>query len=152
MPFNQLKNEYPAFEMKKKLANSYEVFLVDGSICGNTFSFMGQSFIKQKKNPIPLQLGKSLEKKSLKETIEGALKKVQYKQTASGDLTIIDFANDSMTNSEIVENLQAIIKELKGQFPGGYENIRAILLKPAFQSAVTIPVYYNFSKFLIFNI
>lgn len=148
MPFNQLKNEYPAFEMKKKLANSYEVFLVDGSICGNTFSFMGTSFVKQRKNPIPIQLGKSLEKKSLKESIEGALKKVQYRQTASGDTTTIDFANDSMTNSQIVENLEGLIKELKGQFPGGYENIRGISLRPAYPSAVTIPFYYNFSKFL----
>lgn len=144
LPFNQLKNEYPAFEMKAKLANTYETFLVDGSICGNTFAFLGKTFIKQKKNPIPIQMGKSLEKRPLKDSIENALKKVQYRQTASGDITSIDFANDSMSASEMSENLKALVKELKGQYPGGYENIRAISIKPGFNSTINIPIYYNF--------
>lgn len=136
--------------MKAKLANSYETFLVDGSICGNTFAFLGKTFIKKKKNPIPIQMGKSLEKRPLKESIENALKKVQYRQTASGDVTTIDFGNDGMSSSEMADNLKALVKELKGQFPGGYENIRAISIRPAFASSISIPVYYNFSKFFFF--
>lgn len=144
MPFNQLKNEYPAFEMKRKLANTYEVFLVDGSICGNTFAVMGKSFSKQKKNPIPIQMGKSLEKRPLKDSIESALKKVQYRQTASGDVTSIDFGNSSMSAADMTENLEALIKELKGQFPGGYENIRSINMTPVYKTTITVPIYYNF--------
>lgn len=42
IPFGQLKKEYKTFELKRKLANSYDMFLVDARINDNVFGFLGK--------------------------------------------------------------------------------------------------------------
>lgn len=41
-PFNQLKKEYTTYELKAKLANTYDAFLCDGKIVGHVVGFLGK--------------------------------------------------------------------------------------------------------------
>lgn len=141
MPYYELRNEYSGFELKRRLADLYDVFLVDGKISGYVVHKVGKIFYGKRKVPIPIKL----ESSKLKESIEAALKKTHLHLHSNSDSYIVQIGHSNMTNDEIVDNVFALIESLEKEFPGGWENIRNLYLKgPRTQS---LPVYVTLSKF-----
>lgn len=145
MPFHQLKYEYGQFELKRRLVELYDVFLVDGKISGLVVHQLGKIFYNKKKVPVPIKLHVP----NLKESIDKALHKTPLILHAKGDTYIVQVGHSKMKPKNIVENVFAVIEGLEKDFPGGWDNIRALYLKGAVTES--IPIYFTLSKLLIIS-
>ncbi|XP_058464005.1 ribosomal L1 domain-containing protein CG13096-like [Malaya genurostris] len=140
IPFQQLKQDYRQYEMKLKLVHRFDRFLVDARINGHVFGFLGNGFVRRCKNPTAVVLEKD---DYIEKNINKALAKLTYKQTNTGRITEIQFATHKMPLKEAVENAEALVNNLKSQYPGGWLNIRTIYLKPMVDIALTFPLYVS---------
>jgi ribosome biogenesis protein UTP30 len=141
IPLNQVKTEYRQFEMRRRLLNSYDFFLVDGRISGHMAHLLGKSFRKKRKLPTSIHM----DKQDLKTEIDNALKKTSLQLHRNGDCSITQIGNCSMDIEKVSDNLVAVVKHLKTNFPGGWENIRSLRIKTPLSLA--IPIYITLSKY-----
>ncbi|XP_034938974.1 ribosomal L1 domain-containing protein CG13096-like [Chelonus insularis] len=137
IPMNQVKNEYNQYEMRRKLARLYDFFLVDGRIAGHMTHLLGKSFTRLSTPPVPIRL----HRENLKEEIDKALKKTTLEIHGLGPCHTVKVATLSMPQKKVVKNVLAICEQLKEKYPGGFDNIRSILIKT--KSSLGIPVYYS---------
>ncbi|XP_015179400.1 PREDICTED: ribosomal L1 domain-containing protein CG13096-like, partial [Polistes dominula] len=125
IPINQIKTEYDQYELKRKLVESYDHFLVDGRISGHVSHLLGKIFYNKRKVPTSIKM----DKKDLKSEIEYALRKTNMRLHSLADTHIIQVANTSMEKKNILDNVIAVCNQLNNVYPGGWSNIRAIRLK-----------------------
>ncbi|CAL7936007.1 unnamed protein product [Xylocopa violacea] len=104
IPMNQVKTEYDQYELKRKLVDSYDYFLVDGKIAGHLSHLLGKEFYKKRKLPTSIRM----QSKDLKHEVEYALRKSIMQIHSSGDTHIIQVGHTSMRKEEIVENILKI--------------------------------------------
>uniref|UniRef100_A0A182YMN9 Uncharacterized protein n=1 Tax=Anopheles stephensi TaxID=30069 RepID=A0A182YMN9_ANOST len=140
IPFQQLKRDYSSFEMKRKLAQRYERFLVDARIVGHVFAFLGSQFAKRCKNPAPVNLENE---SKIKEAIGQALRLQTYRQGNTGLSTEIKFAAHWMPVEHAVENGMELLEKLKTVYPGGWLNIQAINVTTATEKTSSFPIYVS---------
>lgn len=140
IPINQVKTEYRQFEMRRRLFNSHDYFLVDGRISGHIAHLLGKQFREKRKLPTSVHMGK----KNLKEVIDNALRKTCIQIHGHGDSSIIQIGTCSMKVEDIADNILAVIEDLSKNFPGGWENIRSLRIKTPLSLA--IPIYISLSK------
>lgn len=143
MPYHQLKYEYGQFELKRRLVELYDVFLVDGKISGYVVHQLGKIFYDKRKLPVPIRL----QVPNLKESIDKALHKTALPLHGKGDTYVVQVGHSKMDVVKIVENVYAVIESLEKEFPGGWENIRALYLKGT--KTESVPIYFTLSKLLI---
>ena len=141
--FNQLKKDYKPFEMKAKLAKQFDRFLVDGRISGNVFHFLGSQFTKRNKHPISVKLDKE---DAIKLNLKKALSKIQYKQVNSGPSVEIPIGICKMDEQELVENALDMVEKLKEILPGGWLNIKKLMIKPMMPCKIIFPIYVSKSE------
>lgn len=145
MPFFQLRTEYGEFELKRKLVELYDIFLVDAKISGYTVKKLGKIFMDKRKLPIPVRLDVN----NLKDTIDFALRKTSTNLHPHGDNFIVQIGHSEMTEDQIYENFDTACINLSKQMPGGWDNIRAVNLKTP--KSLSIPVYYTLSKLSVIH-
>ncbi|XP_001603368.1 ribosomal L1 domain-containing protein CG13096 [Nasonia vitripennis] len=137
IPINQVKTEYRQFEMRRRLFNSYDHFLVDGRISGHIAHLLGKQFREKRKLPTSIPM----ERKNLKEVIDSSLKKTCIQIHGHGDSSIIQIGTCSMKVEHIADNILAVVEDLSKNFPGGWENIRSLRIKAPLSLA--IPIYVS---------
>ncbi|XP_055538762.1 ribosomal L1 domain-containing protein CG13096-like [Wyeomyia smithii] len=140
IPFQQLKQDYRQYEMKLKLVHRFDRFLVDARISGHVYGFLGTNFIRRCKNPTPVVLEHD---DKIVKNMDKALCQLTYKQTNTGRTSEIQFATHKTPLEKAVENAEALIENLKTQFPGGWQNIRTIYLKPMVDIKLSLPLYVS---------
>ncbi|XP_050090448.1 ribosomal L1 domain-containing protein CG13096 [Anopheles aquasalis] len=140
IPFQQLKQDYKQYEMRRKLVHRFERFLVDARIAGHVFSALGAHFTRRKKNPASVVLEGD---EKLAENIEKALQKVTYGRTNTGLTTEIKFAATWMPVEKAVENGMALLAALKTELPGGWLNVASIHMTTASTSKQSLPLYVS---------
>lgn len=145
IPMNRVKTEYRQYEEKVKLGKLFDFFLVEGRIAGHLTHFLGKTFLKNGKKPIPVKLNRD----NLQKEIDNALKKTNFMLHGRGNSHIVQIATCTMGEDNIVDNIMTAVKEIKKIYPGGSENIRSIIIKT--KLSMGIPIYYSMGK-LIFLI
>ncbi|XP_035784174.1 ribosomal L1 domain-containing protein CG13096-like [Anopheles albimanus] len=140
IPFQQLKQDYRQYEMRRKLVHRFERFLVDARIGGHVFSALGAHFTRRNKNPTSVVLE---DDDKLAENIEKALRKVTYGRSNTGLTTEIKFAATWMPVEKAVENGMALLEGLKTEFPGGWLNVASIHMTTASTSKQSLPLYMS---------
>uniref|UniRef100_A0A2M4A9W4 Putative ribosomal l1 domain-containing protein n=1 Tax=Anopheles triannulatus TaxID=58253 RepID=A0A2M4A9W4_9DIPT len=140
IPFQQLKQDYRQYEMRRKLVHRFERFLVDARIAGHVFSALGVHFTRRKKNPTSVVLE---DDETVAENIEKALRKVTYGRTNTGLTTEIKFAATWMPIEKAVENGMALLEGLKSEFPGGWLNVASVHMTTASTSKQSLPLYMS---------
>ncbi|XP_049297782.1 ribosomal L1 domain-containing protein CG13096-like [Anopheles funestus] len=140
IPFQQLKRDYGAYEMKRKLAQRYERFLADARISGHVFAFLGSQFTRRCKTPISVNLENEAD---IKEVIEKALYMQSYQQGNKGRTTEIKFAAHWMPVEHAVENGMALLEKLKTVYPGGWLNIQTINIATATEKSESLPIHIS---------
>ena len=144
LPFTMLRAQYSEFEMKRRLAKSFDVFLCDGRIHGHCLHFLGKIFENAKKTPIPIRAVNRKKDKSvvfsdnLQQEIDDALHKVSVVVHSSGNSFSIPVGHSQFSQEELAANVDAVWSTLEEQLPGGVENIRTAFLKPKFTSPVPL--------------
>lgn len=144
MPFAQLRREFTGFESRRKLANTYDYFMVDGRITGHVNGICGQPFQRARTTLQPVRMGDDSTK--WKEAIERALKRTSFRQLCKGNLTSIPVATFRNSPKEVAENILCVVQQLKELFPGGWANIRGMHLKLDLRGTSSIPIYVSMMR------
>lgn len=142
LPLAELKQNYGSFEMKRKLEQTYDVFLSDSIISSYVFGLVGKAFIDKRKTAIPVKL-KNVDADKWKVQLQKALFKTVYKQVNKGPTIAIPVATHKLTVEQFVANVEAVLNQLKTEYPGGWLNIRNIYLKPMDNSKISLPLYVS---------
>ncbi|CAH0564939.1 unnamed protein product [Brassicogethes aeneus] len=137
MTFHEFRTEYETIELKNRLVDLYDYFLVEGKIAGKVVRKCGKIFYKKRKVPNPIKLWCT----QLKKHIDASLLKTQFNVTGHGDSYTIQFGHSDMDTKDLVENVFSLIEGLDKQFPGGFNNIK--LMQIFTQHATPIPIYLD---------
>ncbi|KAL2245606.1 ribosomal L1 domain-containing protein 1 [Sesamum indicum] len=131
---SKLKTNYKPFEAKRKLCDSYDLFLVDKRVVHLLPKLIGKQFFKKKKLP----LGVDLRKSNLKLQVERALgSALLYLRT--GTCCVMKVGKVAMEKDEVVENVIDAIKGAVERVPKKWDGVRSLHLK--FYDSVALPIY-----------
>lgn len=131
---SKLKTDYKAFEAKRKLCDSYDLFFADKRVVTLLPKLLGKQFFKKRKLPLPVDLTH----KNWKEQIDRACcSALLYLRT--GTCSVVRVGRVSMERDEIVENVSAAIDGIVEFVPKKWAGVRSLHLK--FSESVPLPVY-----------
>ncbi|KAK9271953.1 hypothetical protein L1049_002320 [Liquidambar formosana] len=134
LKLSKLKSDYRPFEAKRKLCDSYDMFLSDKRVIPLLPKLLGKHFYKKRKMPVPVDLSH----KNWKEQIERACgSALLYLRT--GTCSVMRVGKDSMDRDEIVENVAAAIGGVVEIVPKKWAGVRSFHLK--FAESLALPVY-----------
>ncbi|KAL6553831.1 hypothetical protein OROMI_019504 [Orobanche minor] len=131
---SKLKTNYKPFEAKRKLCDSYDLFLVDKRVVHLLPKLIGKKFFKKKKLPLGVDLGK----KNLKLQVERALGSALL-YMRSGTCCVMKVGKVAMEKDEIVENVLDAINGAVEKVSKKWDGVRSLHLK--FSDSVALPVY-----------
>ncbi|KRY70720.1 Ribosomal L1 domain-containing protein [Trichinella pseudospiralis] len=125
--FSHLIREFNTYELKKKLAKSYDKFLMDNRLNQTSVNkHLGKVFKDLKKLPIMVDITKS----GIND---------QIKKSLSCKIGLISQCCD-----ELVGNFRAIMEKWQSSFPGGLSNVRTMYL--LVDHLPPLPVYASFAS------
>ncbi|KAL8128472.1 hypothetical protein V2J09_017627 [Rumex salicifolius] len=134
--FSKLKTDYKPFEAKRKLCDSYDMFLADRRIIPLLPKHLGKHFYKKKKIPVPVDL----EHKNWKEQVE-RLCSSAFLHLKTGTCSTVRVARSSMSPGDIADNVSAAINGVSETVPKKWRNIRSLHLK--LSDSVALPIYQS---------
>lgn len=137
LKFSKLKSDYKPFEAKRKLCDSYDMFLADKRVVPLLPRLLGKQFFKKKKIPVPVDL----KHKNWKEQIEKACGSAML-FLRTGTCCVVRVAKASMSSDEIVENVVAAINGVVEFVPRKWGNVRSFHLK--LLESLALPIYQAF--------
>ncbi|XP_073137780.1 putative ribosome biogenesis protein C306.07c [Henckelia pumila] len=134
LKISKLKTNYKPFEAKRKLCDSYDLFLVDKRVVHLLPKLIGKEFFKKKKLPLGVDLGK----KNLKFQVDRALgSALLYLRT--GTCCVVKVGKVSMEKDELVDNMFDAIVGATEKVPKKWNGVRSLHLK--FYDSVALPIY-----------
>ncbi|KAK9924084.1 hypothetical protein M0R45_032472 [Rubus argutus] len=134
LKFSKLKSDYKAFESKRKLLNSYDMFLADKQIVPLLPRLLGKQFFKKKKIPVPVDLLHKNWKEQIDRVCGSALLFL-----STGTCSVVRVAKTSMSAEEIVENVVSAVNGIVEIVPGNWGGVRSLHLK--LLESIALPVY-----------
>ena len=137
----KLQKKYKAFENRRQLLNSHDVFLADDRIITMLPAALGKTFYRQTaKIPLPLPIAAGNDSPShLERQVEKALEST-YLHLSPAATTTIRVALSSMTPEQMVENIVRVVEDLTSKkVPGGWKNVKSLHIK--YPSSASLPIY-----------
>jgi len=133
----ELKVEYKQFEAKTQLCHMFDQFLADDRIIRLLPQFLGKPFYKRKKMPIQVNLSA----KDLPGEFAKCLNTTILPLKNMGSCSMVTVGMSTLTTTQLIENITAVIKKLEDKYPGGWINIRSIHIN---SGSTSIPLYASF--------
>lgn len=134
LKLSKLKTDYKAFEAKRKLMGSYDLFLVDRRIVHFLPRLLGKHFFKKKKLPVPVDLTH----KNWKAPIERVCSSGLF-HLSTGTSSVMKVGRLSMDSGEIVDNVVEAINGVVDHVDKGWDGLRSLQLRLA--GSVALPLY-----------
>jgi ribosome biogenesis protein UTP30 len=131
----KLRTEWGQFEARRKLLNSYDVFMCDDAISLVLTRFLGKQFITSKKFPVGVKMGPG---HNVGTQILKMRDSVPFYLTA-GTVQSIPIGRTSFTASQVTENLQSALALIVSHIPNKWLNVRQISVRTA--NSVALPIY-----------
>ncbi|XP_060168612.1 uncharacterized protein LOC132599317 [Lycium barbarum] len=131
---SKLKTNYKPFEAKRKLCDSYDLFLVDRRIVHLLPKLLGKQFFKKKKLPLPLDLTH----KNWKEQVERACGSGLF-YLRTGTCCMMRIGKGSMDAAQIVDNVVEAIKGVVQVVPKKWGGVRSLHLR--LSDSLALPLY-----------
>jgi len=135
IPFRQLKNEYSDYEMQRRLVELYDLFLIDARVRGHFAKKFQKVFMGKRKMPVSVKMQAS----NLKQQFDKAVLRTQMKLHTSGDTYTVQVGHTQMSKQELFDNVLSIHDGIDDEFPGGFNNVRRLLIKT--DKSMAIPLY-----------
>uniref|UniRef100_V9KT75 Ribosomal L1 domain-containing protein 1 n=1 Tax=Callorhinchus milii TaxID=7868 RepID=V9KT75_CALMI len=135
IPYKALKTEYKAYEAKRRLLSSYDLFLADDRIRRLLPSHIGKHFYKAKKVPQSIKLTSNKLVKEMNKLIQGTILPI----TNKGCCYTSRVAHTGMKVQEVVENIIAAARKLAVDLPKKWKNVKILHLKTP--TSVSLPIY-----------
>ena len=120
--------KYKELKDIKKLAKKYDMFLAVAPMMGKVATKFGRVFGPMNKMPSPLA---GIVPKEDDEMIKGMLDKMgKAIRVKNKEMSIkVSVGKESMSDKELVANVEAAVKELEKKLPKGRDNVKNILVK-----------------------
>ncbi|NWS88415.1 RL1D1 protein, partial [Toxostoma redivivum] len=132
--YKTLKKEYKMYEAKRRLLNSFDLFLSDDRIRRLLPSHLGKHFYERKKVPLSVNLKAKDLAKELEKHIQGTRLPVNNK----GGCYTTQIGHTGMKVDEILENILAAAKVIDNKLPKKWKNVKIIHLKTLKSAALPI--------------
>uniref|UniRef100_A0A069DXF3 Putative ribosomal l1 domain-containing protein 1 n=1 Tax=Panstrongylus megistus TaxID=65343 RepID=A0A069DXF3_9HEMI len=138
MPWRHALKEHTQYEQGKKLADRFDLFLIEGGLAKLKRNLF-KSF-PAKKKPIPVILEPS---SKVAISISKAIRKLSIISKGIGLSKTIKFGHYKMEPDQLTENIEEILKIMCNEkyFPGGRNNIRSIVIKTV--RSLAFPLYIS---------
>ncbi|NXO95454.1 RL1D1 protein, partial [Certhia brachydactyla] len=133
--YKTLKKEYKMFEAKRRLLNSFDLFLSDDRIRRLLPSHLGKHFYEKKKAPLSVNLKAKDLAKELEKHIQGTVLPVNNK----GCCYTTRIGHTGMKVEEILENIIAAAKVIDNKLPKKWKNVKILHLKTL--KSVALPIF-----------
>ncbi|NXR24970.1 RL1D1 protein, partial [Cinclus mexicanus] len=133
--YKTLKKEYKMFEAKRRLLNSFDLFLSDDRIRRLLPSHLGKHFYERKKAPLSVNLKAKDLAKELEKHIQGTTLPVNNK----GCCYTARIGHTGMKVDEILENIIAAAKVIDNKLPKKWKNVKILHLKTL--KSVALPIF-----------
>ncbi|NXN01466.1 RL1D1 protein, partial [Sylvia borin] len=133
--YKTLKKEYKMFEAKRRLLNSFDLFLSDDRIRRLLPSHLGKHFYEKKKAPLSVNLKAKDLAKELEKYIRGTILPVNNK----GCCYTTRIGHTGMKVDEILENVIAAAKVIGDKLPQKWKNVKILHLKTL--KSVALPIF-----------
>ncbi|NWV63366.1 RL1D1 protein, partial [Malurus elegans] len=133
--YKTLKKEYKMFEAKRRLLNSFDLFLSDDRIRRLLPSHLGKHFYEKKKAPLSVNLKAKNLAKEIEKHIQGTILPVNNK----GCCYTTRIGHTGMKVDEILENIIAAAKVIDDKLPKKWKNVKILHLKTL--KSVALPIY-----------
>uniref|UniRef100_UPI00358FD528 ribosomal L1 domain-containing protein 1 isoform X2 n=1 Tax=Myxine glutinosa TaxID=7769 RepID=UPI00358FD528 len=140
MAFHTLKKEYKAFEAKRKLASSFDLFLTDARIARLLPSHIGKHFYQRKKAPMSV----NMKLKDLNAEIQRFVGGTRLIVSNKGSCSSVHVAHIGMSVDMVIKNVMAANASIIRRFPLGWKNVKMVHLKT--KSSITLPIYMALPK------
>jgi len=120
--------KYKELKDIKKLAKEYDAFMAVAPMMGKVATKFGRVFGPMNKMPSPLA---GIVPKEDDEMINGMLEKMgKAIRVKNKEMSIkVSVGKESMSDEELVANIEAAVKELESKLPRGRDNVKNILIK-----------------------
>lgn len=129
-----LRADYKAYEARRKLCGSYDIFVADRRILPLLPRLIGNQFFKKKKQPLPVDLSRKGWPEQLRRCLASATLYIR-----TGTCCQLDVGRASQGREEIIDNVIAAVEGALPYVPRKWDNIRSIHLK--FDESVALPIY-----------
>lgn len=140
LPIQILKRDYAAFEAKRKLCGSYDLFLADDRIIPLLPSRLGKCFFAAQKQPLGLQLYKTTP-----DAIVHNLNRIlssTWITFGHGVVLSIRVGRFNFTAQQIAENCESALSKLAEKpFIGGWKGFQTCVLAAAGVQGIALPIY-----------
>ncbi|KAF8085215.1 hypothetical protein N665_0676s0027 [Sinapis alba] len=136
LKLSKLKSDYKAFEAKRKLCDSYEMFFADRRVIPLLPRLIGKKFFTSKKIPAAVDL----KHRNWKEQIEKACGSAMF-FVRTGTCSVVKVGKLSMESDEIVENVMVTLNGVVEVLPGNWKYVRSLHLK--LSESLALPVYQS---------
>ncbi|NXO28627.1 RL1D1 protein, partial [Cisticola juncidis] len=133
--YKTLKKEYKMYEAKRRLLNSFDLFLSDDRIRRLLPSHLGKHFYERKKVPLSVNLKAQDLAKELQKHIQGTVLSVNNK----GCCYTTRIGHTGMKVDEILENIIAAAKVIGDKLPKKWKNVKLLHLKTL--KSVALPIF-----------
>ena len=131
---SKLKANYKAHEQKRKLCDSYDMFLADDRVLPILPKLLGKNFFKKKKQPVALDLTK----KDWVAQVHRAVS-ATYLHVSGGTCVNVKVGKSTMDVEDIVENTMAAIDGAVSKIPRRWGNVQSIYMKTP--DSVALPIF-----------
>lgn len=118
MPVREIMTEYTCYQAKNKLANSFDIFLVDSTLFNNKFKFLprylGSAFYdRSKKCPIPVKLNDPTQ---IKRNILTAIRSTNLFISGYGQTCSVVLGRTSFETLTLAKNLKYVITRVQRKY------------------------------------
>lgn len=136
LKLSKLKSDYKAFEAKRKLCDSYDMFFADRRVIPLLPRLIGKKFFASKKIPVALDL----KHKNWKEQMEKACGSAMFFMR-TGTCSVVKVGKLSMESEEIAENVMETLNGVVEILPNKWKYVRSLHLK--LSESLALPIYQS---------
>merc|ERR1712062_134850 len=133
----ELKVDYKTFESKTALCHRHEMFLADDRIIRFLPQFLEKAFYKRKKFPMAIDMTSP----NLAKIVQKALQTVTLPLHNQGVCTMVRLGHTNMPENHLVDNILAASEILIKKYPGGFKNIRSLMIKT--ETSLALPIHLS---------
>ena len=132
---SKLRNNYKPHEAKRKLCDSYDLFLADARVLPLLPKLLGKTFFKKKRQPVPVDLTKKDWPAQVRKAAAAT-----YARRGAGTCVSVKVGRAAHSQKEIVANAMAAIDGVVDAVVARkWANVQSIFLKTT--ESVALPVY-----------
>jgi ribosome biogenesis protein UTP30 len=139
----KLKTNYIRFESKRKLCQSYDLFLVDERVFPRSVYCFGTEFFSRNKYPIPVKLTEPDDIEKNRNVINTAVHST-YSHANKGVTKSIKVGKTNFTKEQLVENVKEVIDQLTKKKKSSWPHIKSLYIRT--NNGTALPLYYSMRK------